>query len=145
MTGSRPARNVDSAGGEGIDHLEPIPRRSTARLIADRIRSAIVDGRLRPGEHMTEARLAEQLGVSRAPIREALQRLIQEGLAEHRRQGVFVRQLTNADVADVYYARTACEVAAADAIMHSPEDVDWGCSTRRCVRWSRQRSHPTSG
>ena len=74
---------------------------------------------------MTEMRLAEQLGVSRAPVREALQRLIQEGLAEHRRQGVFVRQLTNSDVADVYFARTACEVAAADAIMSAPHDVDW--------------------
>ena len=125
MTGSRPASRVDSTSGEGIGRLEPIARRSTARLIAHRIRAAIVDGRIPPGKHMTETRLAEQLGVSRAPIREALQRLIQEGLAEHRRQGVFVRQLTNADVADVYFARTACEVAAADAIMHSPENVDW--------------------
>lgn len=74
---------------------------------------------------MVETRLAEQLGVSRAPVREALQRLIQEGLAENRRRGVFIRELTSEDVLDVYLARTACETAAAEAIMQAPEDVHW--------------------
>ena len=125
MTDSRPGPNTARTGGGGFDYLEPIAHKPTARVIAHRIRAAIVDGSLPPGTQMTEMRLAEQLGVSRAPVREALQRLIQEGLAEHRRRGVFVRQLTNEDVVDVYFARTACEVAAADAIMDSPDSVDW--------------------
>ncbi len=125
MTGSQPASNVDRTSGAGFDHLEPIAHQPTARVIAHRLRAAIVDGRLSPGTQMIETRLAEQLGVSRSPVREALQRLIQEGLAEHRRRGVFVRQLTDADVTDVYFARTACEVAAADAIMSAPHNVDW--------------------
>ena len=74
---------------------------------------------------MVETRLAEQLGVSRAPVREALQRLIQEGLAVNKRRGVFIRELTSEDVLDVYLARTACETAAADAIIQAPEDVRW--------------------
>ncbi len=74
---------------------------------------------------MVETRLAEQLGVSRAPVREALQRLIQEGLAVNKRRGVFIRELTTEDVLDVYLARTACEKAAADAIIKGSHSMDW--------------------
>ena len=74
---------------------------------------------------MVETRLAQRLGVSRAPVREALQRLIQEGLAVNKRRGVFIRELTSEDVRDVYLARTACETAAAEAIMQAPDDVCW--------------------
>ena len=74
---------------------------------------------------MVETRLAEQLEVSRAPVREALQRLIQEGLAVNKRRGVFIRELTSEDVLDIYLARTACETAAAEAIIQPPQDVDW--------------------
>lgn len=109
----------------GLEQLQPIARASTALLIARRIREGILDGTLPPGTRLVEARLAEQLGVSRAPVREALQRLIQEGLMDNRRRGVYIRELTNDDVVDVYLARTACETAAADAIMQAPEDVDW--------------------
>lgn len=109
----------------GLDQLEPIARAPTALIIARRIRRAIRDGTLLPGTRMVETRLAEQLGVSRAPVREALQRLIQEGLAVNKRRGVFIRELTSEDVLDVYLARTACETAAAESIMQSPDDVDW--------------------
>ena len=109
----------------GLDQLQPIARAPTALLIARRVRDAILDGTLSPGTRMVETRLAEQLGVSRAPVREALQRLIQEGLAENRRRGVFIRELTDDDVVDVYLARTACETAAADAILRAPHETDW--------------------
>lgn len=109
----------------GLDQLEPIARAPTALIIARRIRAAMLDGTLSPGTRMVETRLAEQLGVSRAPVREALQRLIQEGLAVNKRRGVFIRELTSEDVLDVYLARTACETAAADAIIQAPDDVDW--------------------
>lgn len=109
----------------GLDQLEPIARAPTALIIARRIRAAMLDGTLSPGTRMVETRLAEQLGVSRAPVREALQRLIQEGLAVNKRRGVFIRELTSEDVLDVYLARTACETAAADAIIQAPHDVDW--------------------
>ncbi|MCE2530366.1 MAG: GntR family transcriptional regulator [Acidimicrobiia bacterium] len=97
----------------------------TALIIARRIREAIRDGTLSPGTRMVETRLAEQLGVSRAPVREALQRLIQEGLAVNKRRGVFIRELTSEDVLDVYLARTACEAAAAEAIMQASDAVCW--------------------
>lgn len=109
----------------GLEQLQPIVRASTALLIARRIRDGILSGTLPPGTRLVETRLAEQLGVSRAPVREALQRLIQEGLMDSRRRGVYIRELTNDDVVDVYLARTACETAAADAIMRAPQDVNW--------------------
>jgi len=109
----------------GLEQLEPITRAPTALIIARRIRDAMLAGALSPGTRMVETRLAEQLGVSRAPIREALQRLIQEGLMENRRRGVYIRELTNEDVVDVYFARTACGTAAAEAIMQAPHRVQW--------------------
>ncbi len=125
MKGSARPSEMRRTRATGLDQFQPIARPPTALIIARRVREAILDGTLAPGTRMVETRLAEQLGVSRAPVREALQRLIQEGLAENRRRGVFIRVLRSEDVIDVYLARTACETAAADAIMRAPQDVDW--------------------
>ena len=57
--------------------LAPASMRQRA---ADVLRSAIVSGRLRPGDRLKEAELSEQLGISRAPVREALRQLEHEGL-----------------------------------------------------------------
>ncbi|MEE2039880.1 GntR family transcriptional regulator [Nocardiopsis sp. CT-R113] len=98
--------------------LSPVPRRSTAELIADQLRSAIMYGSLAPGDQLGEAELAGQLGVSRGPLREAMQRLVQEGLLRsERHRGLFVRELTQADVRDVYVARLAVERTACELIM----------------------------
>lgn len=64
----------------GLPSLPPIPVASRREVVADRIRDAIASDRLRPGQKLTEAGLAEQLGTSRAPVREALRQLEQEGM-----------------------------------------------------------------
>jgi DNA-binding GntR family transcriptional regulator len=70
---------------------------------------------------MREVRLATQLGVSRGPLREALQRLIQEGLLEHRRhRGVFVVRLNEGDVKDIYFIRETLEVPAVLQLVRNP-------------------------
>ncbi|MDT0329846.1 GntR family transcriptional regulator [Nocardiopsis lambiniae] len=98
--------------------LTPVPRRSTAELIAEQLRSAIMYGSLAPGDQLGEADLAGRLGVSRGPLREAMQRLVQEGLLRsERHRGLFVRELTPADVRDIYVARLAVERAACELIM----------------------------
>lgn len=75
-------------------------------------------GALAPGAQLGEAELAERLEVSRGPVREALQRLVQEGiLVAFRNRGVFVLRPGREDVADVYLARTAVETAGAMAVM----------------------------
>ena len=97
-----------------------LPRATYASMVTERLRDSIVDGSLVPGSQLSEAELATRFGVSRGPVREALQRLIQEGLvrAEPHR-GVFVPVLTDADVRDIYLARMALESAAVHHIMAS--------------------------
>lgn len=98
--------------------LTPVPRRSTAELIAEQLRSAIMYGSLAPGDQLGEADLAGRLGVSRGPLREAMQRLVQEGLLRsERHRGLFVRELTPDDVRDIYVARLAVERTACELIM----------------------------
>src|SRR5690625_7733170 len=98
--------------------LIPVPRRLTAEIIADQLRSAIMYGTISPGDQLGEAELAGQLGVSRGPLREAMQRLVQEGLLRsERHRGLFVRELEAEDVRDIYVARLAVERASCELIM----------------------------
>jgi len=98
--------------------LEPISRESTASIIARRIRTAIMHGTFPPGSQLGELDLAAQLGVSRGPLREAMQRLVQEGLVRsERNRGLFVTALEPEDVRDVYLARAAVERAAVCRIL----------------------------
>ncbi|MGW0336463.1 GntR family transcriptional regulator [Streptomyces sp. NPDC003011] len=89
-------------------------------MVTERLREEIIDGTLAPGTQLSEVEMAKSFGVSRGPIREALQRLIQEGLLRgepHRR--VTVPLLTKEDVADIYLARAALESAAVQSIIAS--------------------------
>lgn len=103
------------AAPKGILALEG---RSTAQLIADQLREQIVQGTFRPGEQVNESVLASQLRSSRGPVREALQRLAQEGLlVSHRNRGVFVLELSADDIKEIYAVREAVESAAACALL----------------------------
>lgn len=94
--------------------LQPLRQQSTPEIIADRLRVKILDGTFPPDYQLAETDLARQLQVSRGPVREAMQRLIQEGLLRsERNRGVFVIELDDDDAKDVYVARAAVEKAAA--------------------------------
>ncbi|MFI7483154.1 GntR family transcriptional regulator [Kocuria sp. M1R5S2] len=94
--------------------LQPVVQETTPALIARQLRRAIGEGDLVPGQQLNEAELSRRLGVSRGPLREAMQRLTQEGLlVSIRNRGVFVIEVTDDDVRDMYLARTALERAAA--------------------------------
>jgi DNA-binding GntR family transcriptional regulator len=102
----------------GIEELSALEGRPTSELIADQLRDRILQGAFRPGEKVIEAQLAARLQVSRGPVREALQRLIQEGLlVSYRNRGVFVLELTATDIAEIYAARKAVEAAAAESVL----------------------------
>ncbi len=106
----------------GLEKLEPVNRETTPGVIAAQIRARIMDGTFPPGSQLGEAQLASRLGVSRGPVREALQRLIQEGLLVGRRnRGVFVISLDEDDIADVYLARGVIEREAARILVRQAD------------------------
>ncbi|MBP2369418.1 GntR family transcriptional regulator [Pseudonocardia parietis] len=83
---------------------------SMAELAADALRGMIFSGELKLGERLVEARLTERLGVSRPPLREALQALSHEGLVvTHSRRGATVRSLTRHDVFEIVTLREELE------------------------------------
>lgn len=99
-----------------------LPRATLSVQIAGQIREDILSGALRPGAQLHEVELALAFGVSRGPLREAIQRLVQEGLlrsAPHR--GVFVPDLTEADLHDVFFVRATIETAAVRRVVAGPD------------------------
>ena len=103
---------------------EPISRTTLSVQVTERLRDGILAGAYSQGEQLNEAELARRFGVSRGPLREAMQRLIQDGLLETRpHRGVFVPELTDEDLADIYFAREAIETAALRRVMAAGESV----------------------
>lgn len=118
----------EAADGDGRGRLAPLESpRSLAEDAADRIRESILSGSFRPGEHLVEARIAQQLNVSRGPVREAFKLLRSEGLVEEEpRRGTFVVRLEADDVREIYQLRAAIEGQAARLLAetHPPEALD---------------------
>lgn len=98
--------------------LQRLSQESTPALIAAQLRKHISQGDMAPGSQLIEMDIAGELGVSRGPVREAIQRLTQEGLLlSVRNRGVFVAEFGEADIRDIYEARTAVEKAAAGLLV----------------------------
>lgn len=99
---------------------------SLADEVAASLRDMILSGGLPAGERLNEVRLATELGISRGPLREALQHLRGEGLLKVvRRRGTFVAALSIDDVVDIYELRAAIEGRAARilAVRKGPRDI----------------------
>jgi DNA-binding GntR family transcriptional regulator len=125
MTNSPPFPYSRSAGSVAEPALDPIELTPLRVQVAERLRSAIITGRLRPGEVLTEIGLAEQLGVSRAPIREAIQDLENDGLVETLPyRGRRVKPLTVREVSEIRDMRQLFEVAAVRRILARGVAVD---------------------
>jgi DNA-binding GntR family transcriptional regulator len=108
-----------------FDSFEPLVSAPTSAVIADRILDAIMDGTLVGGARLSEAHLAARLGVSRGPVREALQRLVAQGVLEsHRGRGTFVTTLEPDDVLDVYRCRAVAEGAAIRLVLLRADQHD---------------------
>ncbi|MGZ4560357.1 MAG: GntR family transcriptional regulator, partial [Mycobacteriaceae bacterium] len=95
----------DLTGGNWA--LEPA---SLVDLSVNRLREEILSGLLAPGERLVEERLTSRLGISRAPLREALLMLGQQGLVEHLpRRGARVARLSRTDVDELFSLRDVLE------------------------------------
>lgn len=94
--------------------IESVPQPQMRDKVYERLRGAIVNGGLKPGERLVERQLAELLGVSRTPIREAIRMLELEGLVAHvPRIGSVVAKVTDSEVLEIYRIRAVLEGLAA--------------------------------
>ena len=122
-------------------------RRKVTDWVYEELKSAIVDLRLAPGDPLREATLADQLGVSKTPIREALTRLEQEGLVETTSfKGAVVTGYSRQDLLEIYELRELLENAAARTAAESMADADRDRLDRIC-RESRKlkKNHDAAG
>ena len=102
--------------------MAPLKTQSLRTLIGERIRDAILSGAYDCGDQLVESAIADQLGVSRAPVREALSALEKEGLIEGvPRRGYFVREFTLKDIEEIYSLRLILE---AEAVRRVVERID---------------------
>jgi DNA-binding GntR family transcriptional regulator len=104
------------------DSVLQLRRESTAQQVAGALRELIVNGGLPSGEHLREAALAQQLGVSRNTVREAVQILVSDGLVTRElHRGAYVARLTEDDVRDLFRVRRLVELTAIREIAGSKE------------------------
>jgi DNA-binding GntR family transcriptional regulator len=95
---------------------------SLVDLAVDRLRRDILSGRIDPGERLVEEQLTRRLGISRAPLREAMRLLAQQGLVEHiPRRGVRVATLSDDDVRELYELRDVLERHAVTSMPERPD------------------------
>ncbi|HLO36744.1 MAG TPA: GntR family transcriptional regulator [Candidatus Deferrimicrobium sp.] len=106
--------------------LTPIlNQRSLQERTYQSLRTAILEGRYVPGERIYEAAVAQALGVSRNPVREAVRRLQQDGLVDVRAHyGIYVTRIPIEEIEDVYRIRGALEATAAALAAERMEDRD---------------------
>ncbi len=112
---------MDNLSKLNLDEYKPL-----RDVVFENLREAILEGNLKPGQRLMEVQLAEQLGVSRTPVREAIRKLELEGLVVMLpRKGAYVADVSLKDVIDVLEIRASLEglaaYLAADRI--SDEDI----------------------
>ena len=120
-----------------LDNYKPL-----RELVFESLREAIISGQLSPGERMMEIQLAEEMGVSRTPVREAIRKLELEGLVVMiPRKGAYVSGLSLKDVADVFEIRGALEGLAAELAADRITDEELENLERYLVKISEDIEH----
>ena len=98
-------------------HLQPIKLDSykpLRELVCENIRQAIIDGTFSPGERLMEIQLADEMGVSRTPVREAIRKLELEGFVVMiPRRGTYVADISIKDITEIYEIRISLDILAA--------------------------------
>lgn len=113
-----------SKGRPGKGGIEIQPQRSAEEAVTEALRNAIHQGYLKPGQKLSQADLAEQLGVSRIPLRDALRRLESEALVTMSgRRGTWVSSLSVDTIREMYEIRIMLEQRCTEyAVQNMSED-----------------------
>jgi len=92
------------------EKIETTDLRPIRDIVFEKLRMAIIGGDLEQGERLVETFIAENMGVSRTPVREALRKLEVEGLAENiPRKGTLVKGISKKDIIEIYEMREVLE------------------------------------
>lgn len=111
---------MDSLNKLNLDNYKPL-----RDVVFENLRTAILEGDLKAGQRLMEVQLAEQLGVSRTPIREAIRKLELEGLVVMLpRKGAYVANMSFKDLIDVLEIRATLEGLAASLAAERRNDED---------------------
>lgn len=105
----------------------PIVKRTYKDQVVEHLYELILEGDLCPGDQIKESTLSTEMGISRAPIREALKEMISNGIVEYRPQvGNFVTQLSPKEIVDAYTTRGILEGYAIGATFSefSEEEIE---------------------
>jgi DNA-binding GntR family transcriptional regulator len=93
-----------------FEKIENTDLRPIREIVLERLRKAIIEGRLEPGDRLVETTIADNMGVSRTPVREAFRQLEIEGLAENLpRKGTIVKGISKKDILEIYEIREMLE------------------------------------
>jgi DNA-binding GntR family transcriptional regulator len=102
--------------------LTAIARLSAKEVVVQQVRTAIIQGELKPGQRLTEPRLAGALGVGQATVREALIELEHMGFIQrHKPRKTFVTKLTVEEVEQICAVRLPLELAVLDLLVADPQ------------------------
>lgn len=115
-----PTAGAGKRRSDSFDHGEAAP------FVYAALKERIFDGRLPPGVRIVETAVADEFGVSRTPVREAIHRLISEGIVERTSgRGLAVVELTGEEIEDLYVTRMVLEGLAArlTAVRRSEHDL----------------------
>lgn len=140
---AEPIASVEAEQVSAVPRAQPESIRdnhSLAHLAYESLSNYLVDGGLKAGDRLVEVQLAAALGVSRGPIRQALQQLAAEGWVEIRpRVGAFVAHRDRKAATDFFNVRHALEVLAAGeaAISRTEEDLHL---LRECIAETKARA-----
>lgn len=123
MTTERWNEPPKRSGGPSMATLQP---QSLVELATTRLREEILSGALEPGERLVEEQLTQRFQISRAPLREALRLLAEQGLVEHLpRRGVRVTTYSEQDFDELFAVRDALERFALTLVRErQPDQLD---------------------
>ena len=112
---------------DGVLTIDMESYKPLREIVFSTMRNAIIEGSFKPGQRLMEVQLAEQMGVSRTPVREAIRKLELEGLVVMvPRKGAYVAGLTSEDIREVVEIRVVLEgLAAKKAAQNAkPEEIE---------------------
>jgi DNA-binding GntR family transcriptional regulator len=118
LAGIVPVPGPETPGGERpVPRLEQVPLREQ---VYAQLRDALLDGEVSPAERLTEPKLSKRFGVSRTPVREALTRLVADGLVQREDYGYSVVVPSMSRVRDLYEVRIAVELRGISRSIENP-------------------------